>query len=468
MELWETIPAPAQAYLLILFRQMDELEQRVADLEARLNQNSSNSSKPPSSGPIHQKRRPPEKPSGRKRGGQKGHDRHERSLVRPEQVDEVIECRPSHCRRCGGELAGKDGNPARHQVAELPPIRPHVSEYRLHRLQCPCCSTVTRASLPLGVPRGAFGPRLQSVLSLLSAGYRIGKRGVCQLAHDLLGLSISTGMVCKLQKATSAILAGPVSELSQHVQKENANVDETGWRQENKKAWLWVAVTSKATLFRIATSRAAKVAKAILGESYSKIATCDRYRAYLWIRNCQLCWSHLRRDFQAMIDRGGTGKPIGERLLEHSNQLFQWWYQTRDGDLARTTFQRYAGILRRLFRKDLTTGTTCGQPKTESTCRDLLADEQSLWTFVRCSGIEPTNNAAERALRHAVLWRKSSLGTASETGSRFVERLLSVLATARQHGRDILDYLHHCHQAALYGQPIPSLLYSGRNQLKAA
>jgi transposase len=172
----------------------------------------------------------------------------------------------------------------------------------------------------------------------------------------------------------------------------------------------------------------------------------------------QLCWAHLRRDFQAMIDRGGAAKPIGEALLDHADALFAWWRRVRDGTLARSTLQTYVGPLRAAFRHDLERGLGCGCAKTAGTCRELLADEKHLWTFVWRAGIEPTNNAAERALRHAVLWRKSSFGTDSAVGSRFVERLLTVVATCRQQGRDLFAYLTACHRAALNRQPLPSLL----------
>jgi transposase len=203
-ELWDTISPAAQAALLVVFEgqrreievlraRVSQLEAAVADLKARLNQNSSNSSKPPSSDLLHVKRRPPEKPSGKKRGGQPGHERHMRMLVPTEEVAETIECKPTSCRRCGQELSGEDAEPLRHQVAEIPPFKPHVTEYRLHRLICPHCHTRTLAPLPEGVPTGSFGPRLSGMLSMLSGGYRLGKRPIQQLVSDLLGLSISTG-----------------------------------------------------------------------------------------------------------------------------------------------------------------------------------------------------------------------------------------------------------------------------------
>src|SRR4051794_13641244 len=254
-ELWGQIPPPAQAAILALVRQYEQrlqaLQKQVDDLHHRLNQNSTNSSRSPSSDPPHVKRPPPKPNSGRKRGGQPGHKRQQRPLVPPEQVKEVIPLKPPACRKCGHDLQGDDPQPRRHQVAEIPPFQPEVTEYRLHRLTCAECGTRTCASLPEGVPTGAFGPRLQAVLAVLAGGYRLGKRPIRQLAHDLFGLSISTGMVAKLEQATTLALESPMAELEEYVRTQPANVDETSWREAGKRAWLWVVVAPLVSVFHI-------------------------------------------------------------------------------------------------------------------------------------------------------------------------------------------------------------------------
>ena len=441
-----------------LQREVAELQGEVAELKARLNQNSSNSSKPPSSDPPSVKRAPPKRPTGKKRGGQRGHKRHRRDLVPPEKVSESFVVKPETCRGCGAELLGDDPEPLRHQVAELPPIEPVVTEYRLHRLLCDECGEKTCGQLPVGVPRGAFGPRLQAVLSLLAGAYRLGKRPIQSLAADLFGLSISTGMICKLERTTSESLETPVEELREYVRNQDAGADETSWRENRGKAWLWVAVTQVATVFTIAATRGAKVIREILGENYNRVLTSDRWTAYTWLKRRQLCWAHLRRDFQAMIDREDEGSPIGKSLLKRSDQLFHWWHRVRDGTLARSSFQKYVGPIRQAMRDQLELGAKCSCKKTAGTCRKLLKTEASLWTFVWIEGIEPTNNDAERVLRHAVLWRKSSGGTDSEAGSRFVERMLSIVATARQQNRNVLELLTAYCRARLDGSATPSLL----------
>ena len=454
--LWDTLSPEAQAAVAAV---VQSLEQRIAELEERVNKNSTNSSKPPSSDLPSVKRRPPTPASGKKRGGQPGHRHQPRALVPPEQLRQVFECKPPECRWCGDELHGDDPEPIRHQVAEVPPVRPVVDEYRLHRLTCPRCRTLTCAVLPPGVPTGAFGPRLRAILSVLAGGYRLGKRPIRQLVFDLLGLTISTGMISRLERQGAAELAAPVEELRQYVRDAgSAHIDETSWWQGQDKAWLWGAVTRLVTVFTIATSRGAEVAKGMLGTAARKVVICDRFKGYMWVKRRQFCWAHLNRDFQAMIDRGGESAEVGERLMGHSDALFEWWHRVRDGTLSRSSFRTYVATMRPFLKEDLQRGALRACPKTAGTCRELLSGETHLWTFVRVEGIEPTNNDAERALRHGVIYRKISGGTDSETGSRFVERILSVVATCRQQDMNVLDYLTRCYQAHLDGRSLPSLL----------
>ena len=384
-----------------------------------------------------------------------------RALVPPERVASVTDRKPVECRRCGHTLSGEDAEPRRHQVAELPPIEPEVHEYRLHRLCCPHCHTVTSGTPPDVVPRTSFGPRLHAALSVLTGAYRLSKRQVAQLCSDLLGLTISVGMIVKLERITAEVLEQPVAELAEAVKTaEAANIDETGWRESHLKAWLWVVVTSAGILFRIVRSRAGAVAKDLLGEEPKPIVIGDRFPGYQWItlKSRQVCWAHLRRDFQAMIDRDCDGAEVGRQLLWQSNKLFESWHKVRDGTIQRSTFLQTVGWLRPMVRSSLQRGSHCGCTKTAATCGELLRLWDCLWTFTRVAGVEPTNNAAERALRHAVIWRRISGGTDSEAGSRFVERMLSAVATCRQQGRSTLDYLTSCFEARLVGQDIPSLL----------
>jgi transposase len=463
--IWDSLTDEARALIGAVIdgleKRLAEAERQIQELRARLDQNSTNSSRPPSTDPIGVKRKPPEPPSKRRRGGQKGHPRRMRALVPPERVASVTECKPAECRRCGHPLSGEDAEPRRHQVAELPPIEPEVHEYRLHRLGCPHCKTVTRGALPDGVPRTSFGPRLHAALGVLTGAYRLSKRQVVQLGSDLLGLTISVGMVAKLERITADVLERPVAELAERVKTaEAANIDETGWREARRKAWLWVVVTSAGVVFRVARSRAGAVARDLLGAEPKSVVISDRFPGYEWIDlgSRQVCWAHLRRDFQAMIDRDVGGADVGRPLLRQSNTLFESWHKARDGTIRRSTFLRYMAWLRPMVRRSLERGSRCACAKTAATCGELLRLWDGLWTFTHVEGVEPTNNAAERALRHAVIWRRISGGTDSEGGSRFAERMLSVVATCRLQRRSVLEYLTQCHRARLIGAEAPPLV----------
>src|SRR4051812_2947445 len=273
-ELWDLIPAAAQAALLALLGNLHSevaaLRQQVADLTARLGQNSQNSSKPPSSDGPAFKRSPPREPSGRRRGAQPGHESHHRPLLPP---DDEIPCHPTSCRRCGEALTGLDPQPLRHQVLELPPIKPRVTEYQFHRLVCPRCGTSTCADLPAGAPRGQQGPRLQSVLAVLTGGYRLSKEQAETLCGDLFSIPLCPGAICPLEQETTKALDPVVEELRAYVKTQHANLDETSWREEGKRAWLWVAVTALVTVFHICRSRGSAVARSLLGPGLHWVVT---------------------------------------------------------------------------------------------------------------------------------------------------------------------------------------------------
>ncbi len=469
------MPADLQVTLLdgwkSLHDRIAELEATVRDLQARLQLNSTNSSKPPSSDPIGLKRKPPTPPSRRRRGGQPGHRKAFRALVPPEKLRSSTDCKPDACRRCGHALSGEDPDPLIHQVAELPRIEPIVDEYRLHRLACPDCGQTTCGPLPEGVPTVRFGPYLQATLATLAGAYRLSKRPIQQLAGDLFGLSISTGMISKLERLSAEALQAPYNELATAVHTAGViGADETGWREDRHKAWLWAAVTALFTVFTIARNRTARVARAVLGTQDGPIAVTDRWSAYDWIAGASrpVCWSHLRRDFQAMIDRGGAAAPIGKKLLRLSDRLFRWWHRLEAKRVDWGRFRTAMARLRREFKTALEDGARCDCARTRGTCAELLRVEESLWTFARVAGVPPTNNAAERAERHAVIWRRISGGTDSAAGSRFVERMLTVVATCRQQGRNVLDYLTSCFEAARGGQAIPSLVPANPPKVEVA
>jgi len=475
-EVWERTPPEAQAYIRALEARVETLtsmvhafQEQVGTLQEQLHQTSRNSSRPPSSDPPQQPR-PPRPRGQRRRGGQPGHPGSTRTLIPVEDVDEVVVLKPEQCRGCHAPLSGDDPTPFRHQVIEMPPIKPVITEYQWHQLVCPACGETTRAPWPAGVPSGTYGPRVQATVALYTGAYRLSKRTTQHVMEEVFGVPMSVGTIGPLEQATTAAVAAPVEEARRYVHEpEVAHLDETSWRQGDKRAWLWVAVTSWVTVFVVRLSRGGQVARELLGERFSGILVTDRYSAYNWypVRWRQLCWAHLLRDFEAMRDRGGCSEEIGDALLAQAHQMFTWWHRVREGTLKRSTFRSYMTPLRREVERLLEAGSRCGVPKTAGTCRDILKWREALWTFVQVEGVEPTNNTAERAIRPGVLWRKGSFGTQSAAGSRFVESLMTVVATLKQQRRNVLEYLTAACEAALRGEEAPSLLPASGQQSQA-
>jgi transposase len=469
-DIWERTPPEAQAYIRTLEARVETLASIVHTLQEQLNQTSRNSSRPPSSDPPQHGR--PRRPRGeRRRGGQPGHPGSTRTLVPVEEVDEVVVLKPEQCTHCQAPLSGDDPKPWRHQVIEIPPIKPVVTEYQWHQLVCSVCGEVTRAPWPAGVPSGTYGPRVQATVSLYTGAYRLSKRTTQQVMDEVFGVPMSVGTISQLERATTAAVAAPVEEAHSYVhEQEVAHLDETSWRQGGKRAWLWVAVTSWVTVFVVRRSRGGHVARELLGETFSGILVTDRYSGYNWypVRWRQLCWAHLLRDFEAMRGRGGRSEEIGDALLAQAHQMFAWWHRVREGTLKRSSFRSYMSPLRQEVERLLEAGSRCGVPKTEGTCRDILKRREALWTFVQVEGVEPTNNAAERSIRPGVLWRKGSFGTQSAAGSRFVESILTVVATLKQQQRNVLEYLTAACEAALRGEAAPSLLPASDQESQAA
>ncbi len=441
------------------------LEARVAELEQRLNRSSRNSSLPPSQDPPSAPPRPRQPGSGRKRGGQPGHEGRNRPLLPLERVDQVVEHWPQRCPACA-HLFGEDERVdaaavQRHQVAELPPIAVAVTEHRLHRLRCPICAAETRAELPAAIPRSAFGPRLQAAVATVSVRNRVSRRDTVELMRDLFGAELSTGSIDAIIERAGEALAASHAALHEQIRSAAAvNIDETGWRTAGERRTLWAALTERTALFRIAPDRHEREAKALLGEEFQGIACSDRWWAYNYLEpeRRQLCWAHLVRDFTAHSEGLAAQKQFGEAGLAIAASLFGAWEEFREsGDRARL-IERIGPI-----KQDLRTLLEhAARKSTKTKYHRLFANNLSkrwpaLWTFTHTDGVEPTNNHAERGLRGAVIYRKLSLGSQSERGERTIERLLSTSITCRLQGRSLFAYLTDVLTASIRGDPIPTL-----------
>jgi transposase len=456
-EVLAALPAEVLALIQWQARQIAQLQREVAELKARLDKDSTNSSLPPSATHPHAKPALPKPKSKRRRGGQPGHNKYERALIRVEDCQAVVPCVPTECRRCGGALHGTDPEPLRHQVWELPDVQPVVTEYQRHRLVCACgCSTC--GELPAGVPSGQAGPRLIAFSGLLMACFRQSKRRAAAFLGTILNQPASTGWMVLLQNRCAAAVQPAYDELARRLPSEaTLNIDESPTKEGSANAWVWTFVAGAFTFFACRTSRGADVPEQLLGEDFAGVIHCDRAKMYWRFGRLQWCWAHLKRDFQSLIDSPcHTRKRLGRDLMRPTKELFALWKRVRDGTLTRRTFARRMRPIRQQVELLLLRGYFNGL--TRGVCRELWKHRGHLWTFVEVDGVEPTNNAAERALRHAVIWRKLSFGTQSAAGSRFVERMLTVIETLRRAGRNAFAWLTEAVRAHFRGDAAPPLV----------
>jgi transposase len=431
-----------------LEEEVRQLREELRQLKAGLGKNASNSSLPPSANPPQAPAPVTKEKTGRKRGGQPGHPPHLKQLLPPERLSATHAFVPAECAHCQTALPPEsspaDPEPRRHQVADLPPVRAEVIEYQGHGRTCAKCGQVTWASIPAGVRQHSIGPNLAAAMSYLSGCHQVSKRGVEEIVETLFEVPVSLGTVSNLEQEMSAALAPAHQEAMEAVRQADVKyVDETGWKLQGRKHWVWVAATLQATVFIVHASRGLTALQKLLGEDVEGTVVSDRWSAYgrLKLYQRQLCWAHLQRDFQALVDWGGEAKPYGEELLGLAEDTFHWWKRVRDGTLTRSTLRTYIDECRPWLRDLLERGSVCGCAKTAALCGNLLALEPALWTFARRLGVEPTNNHAERAVRKAVLWRKKSFGSVSAGGCRFAERILTVVQTLRSQGRQVWRYL---------------------------
>lgn len=448
------------------------LRAEVEELRRRGDRDSRNSSLPPSQDPPktraerRREARAKAKELARQAGGQPGHEGKHRALADLERVDERSEHLPGACGGCGHGFTGVEqriGEPVIDQKWELPPLRPLIFEYRLRRLRCPGCGKLCLAELPAGVSESAFGPRLEALIATLAGVYRLSRRQIVQIIEEVFGCPISLGAVDATIMRMSAVLADPWEQLRDAIgQAEVVHADETTWRLRGAQQWLWLGAAALLACYRIDPSRSQRAAQELLGEDFGGFVVSDRYVGYHWldVLQQQLCWAHVIRQLVELSERTGAPGRLGAKLLKAAREIFavhrRYLQEQHDLDWL----ARELAPLRERIQTLLEQGARGRHPKTANFCAGLLDEFDALWTFSEVPGIDPTNNAAERALRHAVIMRKTQLGTHSEHGSRWIERILSVRETCRLQGRSALAYLTSAATAAHHGQPAPSLLPS--------
>jgi len=447
--------------------QVTALQAELAELRARLDQNSANSSRPPSSDPPWTPKPNRRQPTGKKRGGQPGHPGHRRACVPLAQVDTRHEYVPIACTHCQTLLpvdTPLEDHTWTHQVVELPEVRPQVTEHVRRACRCPACGKRTWAPLPAGVPASGFGPRLHATVALLTGKTHMSRRHARACFAELFRLPLALGTLAKIERRVAAALATPTAAVAAAVQAAPVVYsDETRWREGKQRPWLWVLSTLSCCLFRITDHRDRESFAALFGEAgAARTLVSDRYSAYGHVPEAQhgYCWAHLDRDFLAVAQSADPLAFLGGYCLEEVDRLFAHWRQFRTGQGDRPALATAVAAVQRRLRAWLTWGAEAGGPKMAGFFRNLLAHWESLWVFVTTEGAEPTNNHSERLLRAGVRWRKTSYGTQSAAGRCYTERLLTASGTLALQGRPLFPFLLAACRAAVGDGALPSLIPS--------
>jgi transposase len=454
-------------------KEIVEREKQIADLERQLalrRQNSTNSSKPPSSDGLAGEQRPRgrKRKSRRKPGAQPGHAGHHRRLVPTSEVNTIEVLLPSQCRHCEGRLPRNprkvmvQGEPRRHQVTEIPPIQPHITEYQIPNVVCGHCGKTTRAPLPEEIA-GHFGPQLAALIAYLTVVCRMPRRVVEALLAQVLGIELSLGSTQKCWEEASQAVAAPCQELERQLRDEPVlNADETGWRTNGDKRFLWAFVTARYVVYTVAATRGSEVLIRLLGAVFQGVLCSDRFSAYLKYHKgkAQFCWAHLKRNLLGMVEftkSSAVERFCRDALAQHA-RLFRLWHKFRGGQIDRCQLiLRSIPIQKRIV--ELAERHLDSQHReVRNLATALFQYNERLFIFLEEEGVEPTNNSAERALRTGVQWRKICFGNRSATGELATARLLTVAETCDLRKLNSLAYLAAAIAAHRRRQPVTSLL----------
>lgn len=464
-------------FILDLVARYGRLEERLARLEEQARRTSRNSSSAPSQDPpktraqrraeARRKAKEWSKGEGEKRkpGGQPGHEGSGRRLLPEDQMDEIVDHYPEACGGCGRAFTAEEKGPCdrfgRHQVVELPPIAVVYSEHRTHHLSCPGCGKRTAGRLPVEVAGSPFGVGVQAAVVTLTARNRVSRRDMPELAWELFGLGISSGAVDAICQRAAAALAEPHTALVDKVLCAPVlNVDETGWCTAAEARTLWSASTADAAIFRICEDRHRDRLVELLGEHFKGIVGSDRWWAYDLFdpESRQVCWEHLKRDFFKHSEGLAEQQEFGTACLALTKRLFKTWHSFEEHANRTRLIREMAPIKAELRNLLEHAGRNSQRTRFHRVfANNLLKLWPALWTFVTVEGVQPTNNAAERALRGPVIYRRLSHGTQSEDGERFIERALSVSVTCRLQARSMFAYMRELLTAHNRGDPLPTL-----------
>jgi hypothetical protein len=381
---------------------------------------------------------------------------------------------PEQCSGCGrllrktGRGLEVEGEARRHQVTEIPEIRAHITEYQCHKVVCPDCDKTTAAALPEEVQDG-FGPQLTAWIVYMTVVCRMPRRVVQRFLEEALHIEISLGSTQKAWEQASAAVETPYEQLREDLKKQPVvNGDETGHRTNAEKRWLWVMVARTYVVYLIATSRKAEVLVALLGKVFNGIIGSDRCPSYAKYHKgkLQYCWAHFKRNILGALELAKTTEAerfCRDALALHA-RLFRLWHRYRgNADVrgARLSRQQLRILSLPIQKKFFALAERHVNSRDSQVCnlaRALFINFDNFFTFIDDEGVEPTNNSAERALRHAVIWRKIMFGNRSEAGEVAVARLLTIAATCKMQQRDALAYITSAIRSHRRGETAPSLL----------
>jgi transposase len=402
--------------------------------------NSQNSSKPPS---TDQKKN--NSTSSKKKGPPFGHKGYYRKLYSPEQIDTTVTSVLESCPHCGfEEIIPRRMNPVIHQQVEVCGGKTIITQYERLRYICPQCSRHLLGALPEGISPSAFGPKLSSIVGMLTGKYHLSKRECQRLLNDLFLIDISLGGIIEIEKRISYALKPIWGNIRNSVLegKDPTHADETSWRNSGITSYVWIACTKESACFSILPRRNKEMGKTFLGNLNKPFIT-DRFSLYRSFDGPhQYCLAHILRDFKRMSERKGLDGIIGKALQENVKKVFLHWQSYKEGKIHFQQLQTRCYYRRTQLRLLLEEGSLWGHEKLRGLCTNILSYFDRMWTFLRIPGMEPTNNMAERDLRSIVLWRKKSFGTRSSAGDRFVERIMSLVKTAEKRCQNVLDWLH--------------------------
>lgn len=413
---WQRTPTTVQGEFLSLLKRVDALE-------ARLNCDSSNSNRPPSTDSAAKKR------ERRKPGAKPGRPGHRQVLLEPTTTISLF---PEPC-GCGHSSVSNLTTYQTHQAIELPVIRPVVTHWRLHQGQCGACGKLHKASLPPDQTTG-FGPRLTAFVGEMSGIVNVSRSAVQDLCASVFSIPLSKGAIQKMINRVSEALVPHYEAIGRVARAAPVNhLDETSWLTQGVKHWLWVMTNPLVAYFQIHSPRSQAAFEQLIADWQGTLVS-DDYGVYQsWKGLRQTCLAHLIRTAKGLAEHLESGiAAFGRRIRDELQRLCHMSTERPTVGQWRAWYARF---------RHLISCATARLDKAGTFARRLDREQEALWLFLALPGISPTNNAAERAHRFGVIWRKRTRGTYSEKGNRWVERVLSFRQTCRIRGRPTFPLL---------------------------